>query len=285
MPDLPAVRGVEHRWVSARGVRFHVAEAGSGDPLVLVHGWPQHWYEWRHLVPRLWGRFRLICPDLRGFGWSDAPEHGYETDELAEDLLALLDALELERVRYLGHDWGCYVGFLVCLAAPERVERFLGAGSPHPWQDPRRVLPELWRFTYQLPLQAPGGWWMITRTGFVREFLRRGCHGPEAFSDDELEAFASVLREPARARATAALYRGILRGSPSILQGRYGKRRLTVPTLLVAGEKDLVCSPRLLDGWQEHADDMRVERIPECGHFIADERPELLADRALEFLA
>ena len=73
MTDFPQVEGVEHRFVEAGGLRVHVAEAGAGDPLLLVHGWPQHWYQWRGVIQRLAGERRLLAPDLRGFGWTDAP--------------------------------------------------------------------------------------------------------------------------------------------------------------------------------------------------------------------
>jgi pimeloyl-ACP methyl ester carboxylesterase len=102
--DLPAVEGVTHRWVQARGLTFHVAEAGGGeDPVLLLHGWPQSWYEWRSLMPALADRHRVVAMDLRGFGWSDAPRRGYEKENLADDVLAVLDELGIERV---GHDWG-----------------------------------------------------------------------------------------------------------------------------------------------------------------------------------
>jgi pimeloyl-ACP methyl ester carboxylesterase len=117
MPGLPHVDGVTHRWVEARGLRFHVAEAGAGDDAVLLlHGWPQHWYEWRHLMPDLADRHRVIAPDLRGFGWSDAPSSGYLKEEMGQDVLAILDALELERVKLVGHDWGGWIGFILCCA-------------------------------------------------------------------------------------------------------------------------------------------------------------------------
>jgi pimeloyl-ACP methyl ester carboxylesterase len=124
--EPPHVDGVTHRQVRTRGIDFHVAEAGSGDDVVLcLHGWPQHWYEWRHLMPALADRHRVLALDLRGFGWSDAPRDGYEKEEMATDVLAVLDALGIERVKLVGHDWGAWIGFLLCLRAPQRFERYL----------------------------------------------------------------------------------------------------------------------------------------------------------------
>ena len=138
---MPDVEGVDHRFVDVRGLRLHVAEAGDGDPLVMLHGWPQHWYEWRHVIPRLADRYRVLCPDLRGFGWSDAPGSGYEKERLASDVLELLDALGLDQVRLIGHDWGGWAGFLIALRAPERVSGYLALNIPHPFQraDPARA--------------------------------------------------------------------------------------------------------------------------------------------------
>ena len=135
---LPDLEGVSHEFVDVSGLRMHVAVAGpeDGEPLVLLHGWPQHWYAWRRLIGPLSERYRVYCPDLRGFGWTDAPPGSYEKAELAADVIALLDVLGLERVRLAGHDWGGFVGFLVCFAAPERVSHFAAAGINHPWVKP-----------------------------------------------------------------------------------------------------------------------------------------------------
>src|SRR5215212_4961379 len=111
---LPLVEGVTHRDVDTPRLRFHVAEAGpaDGDPVLMLHGWPQHWYMWRHQIPVLSERFRVIVPDMRGFGWSEAPPRGYDKRELAEDFISLMDELDLDRVCVMGHDWGGWCGFL-----------------------------------------------------------------------------------------------------------------------------------------------------------------------------
>lgn len=286
-PALPELPGVTHRFVDAGGLRVHVAEAGPADapPLVLVHGWPQHWWCWRHVVPLLSDRYRLVMPDLRGHGWTAAPRQGYAKEQLATDLLLLLDALGLERVGLVGHDWGGWTGFLTCLRAPERVSAFLALGIAHPWQAPsaRRAF-NAWRLAYQVPLSTP----VLTERALratpavVERVILAGSVRRSAFTPEDLRLFGEVLQQPARAHATVGLYRTfLLRESRQLLRGRYGEQRLTVPTRLVTGEGDPVAAGPFLEGWQEHADDMAAEVLPGVGHFVPEEAPREVADRVV----
>jgi pimeloyl-ACP methyl ester carboxylesterase len=289
MAGPPHVDGVRHRRVRARGLEFHLAEAGAGEDVVLcLHGWPQHWYEWRHLLPALADRHRVLALDLRGFGWSDAPPAGYEKENLADDVLAVLDALEIEKVKLVGHDWGGWIGFLLCLREPRRFERYLALNILHPWQSGvRGTMPYAWRFAYQLVVMAPAIGYQLHRRGrFVPRVLHAGSTVREVWDEATVRAFADNLAEPERARAAVQLYRVFqLRELLPVLRGRYAGQRLTVPTRLLFGVDDAVLRPELLAGYEDHADAMEVELIRGCGHFIADERPELVAERARDFFA
>lgn len=288
MRDLPQVAGVTHRQVRARGVEFHLAEAGAGEDVVLcLHGWPQHWYEWRHLMPALAESHRVLALDLRGFGWSEATREGYEKEELASDVLAVMDELGLQRVKIVGHDWGGWIGFLLCLGAPERFERFLALNILPPWVSARALLPHLWRFWYQWLILMPGVGYGLHRSGrFVPKVLVGGSIKREAWSERVLSFFSDNLAEPARARAAVQMYRVFnLREAWAVLRGRYAHQRLLVPTRLLFGTGDVVLRPEILAGYQRHAEAMEVELISDCGHFIVDERPQLVADRAHEFLS
>jgi pimeloyl-ACP methyl ester carboxylesterase len=288
LSEPPAVEGVSHRWVEARGIRFHVAEAGAGDDVVLcLHGWPQHWYEWRELMPALADRHRVLALDLRGFGWSDAPRDGYEKEELASDVLAVLDELGLERVKLAGHDWGGWIGFLLCLREPRRFERLLAFNIVPPWAPLRAIVSNAWRFWYQQVVLAPGLGYRLHRGGeFVRRVLVGGSTVKDVWDEPTLSAFADSYAEPARARAAVQMYRVFnWREALPIARGRYARARLTVPTLMVFGREDFVLRPEMLAGCERHAEDMRVELVEGAGHFIVDERPRLVAERAREFLA
>ena len=134
MTNYPHLDGVTHQDVDLPGgLRMHVAEAGQGDPVLLLHGFPQNWWEWRGVIPGLAQNHRVIVPDQRGTGWTDAPATGYERDQLLADVVALLDALEIDRVHLVGHDWGALIGFLLCFEHPERVRSFMSIAIPHPY--------------------------------------------------------------------------------------------------------------------------------------------------------
>lgn len=281
---MPRVDGVSHRDVEAGGLRFHVAEVGAGAPTLLLHGWPQHWFCWRKVAPLLAGERRVICPDLRGFGWSEAPTGAYDKQTLADDVLAILDALELERVDLIAHDWGGWVGFMLCLGHPERFAHYLALNIYPPWPDPPTPgaalgLTRLW---YQAAIATPGlGRALFTRTDFVRRVITAGAAHPDAWSPAELESFVAVLREPARANASVHLYRTfLLRELRPYLAGQHYGRRLSVPTLLLHGTRDPAVDYRRLGQWQTWADEMAVELREDSGHFIAEELPEVVAARA-----
>ena len=286
--ELPHVDGVEHRFIDVNGYRAHVAEAGSGEPVVLLHGWPQHWYAWRKVIGPLAERYRVICPDLRGFGWSEAPG-GSTPDNFAADTLAILDSLGIdEPVRLAGHDWGGWTGFLLCLRHPERFSRLLALNILHPMArvSLRAALP-LWRFWYQAVLGTPGlGRRFVTRQGFDNPVYRWIGVRPEAWTEEEMGIFLDQFEEPARVKASAELYRNsLLREVPRTLLPRYQRLRLPTRTLLLFGTDDKVMVPSSLGGYEKRADDMRVELVPGAGHHIVDERPELVTERALELFS
>jgi pimeloyl-ACP methyl ester carboxylesterase len=286
---FPNVPGVEHRFVDAGGLRVHVAEAGdpAGEPLVMLHGWPQHWYMWRSVIPLLAPHYRLIMPDLRGHGWTDAPPGPMEKEQLATDLLATMDALGIERTRLMGHDWGGWTSYLAGLRAPDRFEALVTLNIVPPWTAvarPRQLF-SMWRLAYQWVVGAPGlGPWVHRDGRLIARALK--AQDSEAFSDLEVAAFVAPWREPARAEAGSRLYRTfVARETPAIVRGRYKGADFSVRTLLIHGLSDIVQPPWMLEGLEAAAQDFRVERVPGVGHFIADARPRHVAERALAFFS
>jgi pimeloyl-ACP methyl ester carboxylesterase len=284
---LPQVEGVTHRDVHARGLRFHVAEAGPPDapPVVLLHGWPQHWFMWRDVIPGLASDHRVIAPDLRGLGWSDAPASGYRKQELADDVLALLSELGVERFDLIGHDWGAFAGFLMCLSAGgrDRVGHYVACSIPHLWPPAERPsvrrLLTLW---YQVALGTPGlGQGLMRHGRFTRQVLQVArSHG--RYTEDELAAFVDVLREPEHALATAQYYRTfLLHELQPLISGAMKQQTLTTPTRLLWGRRDQILQGAHASGDHEpYAPNMTIEWVEDTGHFLPEERPELVVERA-----
>jgi pimeloyl-ACP methyl ester carboxylesterase len=271
------IPAISHRRVPASGLHFHVAEAGSdGPPVLLLHGFPQHWYAWRHVVAELAADHHVYALDLRGAGQSDAPRRGYDTATLAGDVLAVLDALELPATHLVGHEWGGWLGFAVALRAPERVSSFVAVNAPHPWLLHRKLLPQLWRFWYTALFEYPllGAWVIRTRPGVLRWLLRRGR--PDLPAAD-LDVFADVAREPARAHAGQQLHwQVVVRDIPRRMLGYYRRRHLSVPTVLLAGSRDFALSPSSLTGAGRHAGDLQV-RVIDGGHYLPEEHADVVA--------
>jgi pimeloyl-ACP methyl ester carboxylesterase len=287
-PPMPKLEGARHRRVRAGEVELHLAELGpeDGRPLLMVHGWPQNWWCWHRVAPALAADgIRCLMPDLRGHGWSDAPEHGYEKEQLVDDLLGLLDALALDRVDYAGHDWGGVCGFMLAFRAPERLRSLLVLSVPHFWPsrhdrlNPRRIA----GFAYQLPLATVGG--RLVHNGLTKRVLN-AAGGRGNLPDEDLAVYESTMATTAGARATVGLYRTFLtRELLPIVRGRYARERLDMPARLVVGDRDIIIRGADLRGYERNAPGLEVERVPGARHFLPEERPELIADRARALLA
>jgi len=290
MRPLPELPGVSHSWVQAGEVLTHVAEAGSGEPVVCVHGWPQNWWEWRGLIPGLAERYRVICPDLRGFGWSEAPRSGYEKSQFAADVAALLDALGLRDVRLIGHDWGGVAGFMLCLERPDLVRQYLALNTAHPW--PRlegRRAPDLKRFWYQWVISAPlvGQAAVHALSKLPPDQSWRITGSSRAWDEQDTRVFLGQFAYRQRSWASVQTYRSfVTRELAELVRGRYRDKRLQMPVLWLHGTDDPVIRPFMLQGTEPYADvPVRIEHVDDVGHFIADEVPDLVLERALAFFA
>ena len=276
---IPQVPGVTHRFVAARGTRFHVAEAGTGDPVLLLHGIAQHWYAWLKVIPELAGEYRLFCLDLRGCGWSEGTRRGYGTGQQVQDVLAVMDALGLERVRLVGHDSGGWLGFALCLHAPERFSGFVALNITHPWPGQATLIRTAWRFWYTALWEYPGAGRLVLRRwpGFTRFLLRRWAGPPYRWDPDALEEFVRASRTRSGSQAIQqALWQFVLRDIPALALHRHSRRRLAVPTLIVGGQKDPVSRPAPSRRMTEQADDLEIAVVPGW-HLLAETAPRIVA--------
>jgi pimeloyl-ACP methyl ester carboxylesterase len=271
----PQLAGVVHQDVRIDGCRWHVATAGDPEapPIVLLHGWPQHWWCWRRVIPALAKEHRVYAPDLRGFGWSDAPPGPYDKEGLAADVVRLFDALEIEQTVLVGHDWGGFVAWLTALRAPQRIERLVALSIANPWRLPDLTLSRAALIAgYQLPMSTP----ILSGLAQPRmiPLILRGAVGDYTWRKDDVRLYADAARRGDHARAASALYRTFLtREALAIRRGRYDHARLTMPVTIAAGELDEVTGSFSFPGAREHVSDLLEYVIEGAGHFLPEEKP------------
>jgi pimeloyl-ACP methyl ester carboxylesterase len=290
MPDAisqpPDIAGVRRSHITARGVRFHVTEAGPADgrPVLALHGWPQHHYTYRHLLADPPPGLRIIAPDLPGYGWSGPAPHRWLKEEVASDVLALLDSLTSERVLLVGHDWGGYIGFLMALREPGRFSGYMPLNIVHPWQTPRALAPHVWRFLLYQPLVAALGMPLQQHTPFLHWLFRLAVADSTEFTPDVVRAYADRFRDPIPARAATDTYRTFfLREVPALRRGE--PRRATIPIRALFGTADGAIHRSLAAAETADATDYTVEYVPRCGHFLSEERHDLVRERLLTLAA
>jgi pimeloyl-ACP methyl ester carboxylesterase len=283
--------GIRSRTVVANGLRMHVTEAGSGAPVLMLHGFPQSSREWATVMTALSPRAHLIAPDLRGAGETEAPDSGYDSPTIMRDVVALLDGLGIDQVDLVAHDWGALVGFDLCLEHPDRIRRFVAIAVPAPYLRMSRglavgmmkAIPHLW---FQWAIATPGVGPRLLSGGRQRlaHWLLRGFE-VRSMADADVAAYVAALREPTRARAASKLYRGlILPAFMRILRGTYLGRVLHTPTLVLFGADDALLPQEALTISPADAPHTTVEFVPGGAHFLVDDNPDEVARRIEGFL-
>ena len=289
--EPPALPGVEHRWIATpAGIRIHVALAGPADgaPLMLVHGFPQHWWEWHALIgPLAADGYRVIVPDLRGAGWSDAPHGAYLKAEMGDDLAHVLDALGVGPVKVAAHDWGGPVAFCMLLAHPEKVSGFLGFNTLAPViQLDAGMLKHSWAFWYQFPILAPGIGPRILghRDGRYLRMLQGWVSPGYTWPEEDTQLYLGQLQDPAKAYAQSQWYRTFQLRELAAWRTRYTDARVSVPVRWVTGLDDPVVTPTLHRWYGDMLLDVEYEKVPGVGHWIVEQAPELALDRLRSFM-
>ncbi|MEU0154908.1 alpha/beta fold hydrolase [Micromonospora fulviviridis] len=269
-------------------VTINHVRGGSGPALVLLHGYPQCWRMWRHLLPVLAESFEVVAPDLRGFGDSDAPADGYDKKTVAADLHGLLTGLGLvEDIRLVGHDLGTMVAYAYAAAHPDRVSRLALTEAPIPDESLYAIPaltaagPAVWNFgffnlTNGLPEQLVTGrepLWVDRFTDSI--MVNKGSIGPE-----EAAEYARHLRHPAHLGASFAYFRAF--GQDVADNAAYRATKLPMPVLAVGARASL--GEQVAEQVRRYAATVTGEVVEECGHWLFEERPAELADLLLPFL-
>jgi pimeloyl-ACP methyl ester carboxylesterase len=282
--DDPEIR---HRSLDVGEVRLHIAEAGSGPLVILLHGFPEFWYAWRRILPALAAEgFHVVAPDMRGYGLSDKPSgiESYGARHLVADVAGLVRALGEERASVVGHDWGAGVTWSFAMAHPELLDRMVVINGPHPerllraLRTPRQLAKSWYMFVFQLP-------------GIPEQMLRRNEHellmrafreevrGPNAFSAEDLERYREAFAQPGALTAMINYYRAAVRPSLSVRM-----RRIDKPVLVLWGDEDRHLGRELAEPRPDLVPNARVKHVAGATHWLHHERPELVTAEVAAFL-
>jgi pimeloyl-ACP methyl ester carboxylesterase len=298
---------ITHGYANVNGIRLHYAESGSGDNLViLLHGFPEFWYSWRHQLIALAENYHVVAPDMRGYNLSDKPARveDYRIEVLVADVVGLIQHFGAQKAAIVAHDWGASVAWAVAQKYPERVSKLAVLQVPPAavWRanmSLRQFLRSWYMFFFQLP-RIPE--WAIGRNDFAaldktftETVARKGT-----FNGAEIELYKEALRQPGAVTAAVNYYRANVRrvmsqrkasgthgrdGEAASAQGTAGDGRIRVPTLFIFGEQDFAILPSTVRGVAAHIDAPYSElRIADSGHWVQNEAAEEVNAALIEFL-
>lgn len=282
---------INHRFLPANGLTFHIAESGQGELVLLLHGFPEFWYSWAKVIPLLAPHAHVVAPDMRGYGQTGKPgrvqDYHYKT--LAADVAGLIHVLGYERATVVGHDWGGAVAWEFVRLYPHMVHRLIAINCP-PFAVLNKSIFTNWQqfkkswyvFFFQLPFLPE--WRMHReRKSFFWRALRGWAVRKEAFTKTDIEAYEKTYSRRSDFTGPVHYYRAAARAAFD--RGFRRVAQFQSDTLIIWGEEDRALGNWLIDGLEPHfTGRFVIRRIPNCSHWVQHEQPELVANYILEFL-
>ena len=279
---------ITHHTLTANGIRQHYLDAGQGAPVVLLHGFPETNFAWRFQIPVLAEHYRVIAPDLRGYGETDKPAGGYDKRNMARDLRELLRALGIEKIALVGHDRGARVATRFAKDYPEMVDRLVVMDNV-----PTRIVARefnaqvarsYWFFIFNQVPDLPEALISGREDLWLRHLFSDWCYNPLAIDGEAFRTYVEAYRRPGALRGAMSDYRA---NAEDVAQDKVDADiKIACPTLSLWGA-DFHAVGKMFDMaaiWAEMASDLRTLPIPECGHLPQEEQPEQVNAALLDFL-
>jgi len=270
----------DHHTAFVNGQRIHYVRAGQGDPIVLLHGWPQTWYMWRKIIPELSKKYTVIAPDLRGFGQSSQPRDGYDKLTVTQDIYELVQSLGFEKIFLVGHDLGGPVAYAYANLHPDDVRGLVILDVAITIDEQEQA--KYYKTLFHMSFNARPDIAITLVTGREREYLThfyRDCYNPGAFSLQDIDEYIAAFSAPGAMRASMAHY-GALPTSFRQMQ-ELAKTKLEMPVLALGGE--ISFGDGVKKSLEQVAIDVRGGTIAGSAHWIAEEQPEALLEKLFAF--
>ena len=260
-------------------VAYHYVEAGAGPVVVLLHGWPQTWYAWRHVIDTLAPRFRVIAPDLRGLGDSSRPPTGYDKATIAKDVVRLLDRLGVTTFDLAGHDWGGVVSYSLARDEPQRVRKFavLDVTVPGDGADGFSQGGKRWHHAFHRVQELPEALTAGREELYLRWFYNEWPVVRDAFDDGTVGEYLRTYTMPTAMHCGFEYYRALPADIEYNAQRLRAEGKLAMPALGLGGDGPWARGRDVGDSLRRVASDVRDEVVPNCGHFIPEEQPAYVA--------
>lgn len=280
---------VDLRNVRTTSGELHVAIAGTGSPVVFIHGWPQTSFCWRKLFPILSPKYKCIALDLRGFGDSFKPEGPFDKRTCADDVVGVMEALEIKQATIVGHDIGARVAIRLALDHPEKVERLAILSGRYPplgdvrWTEPRQGQ-ERWYFAFHQIPDLPEILISGNVRAYLEHFLRHWSYNRDLFTNAEIEEYVRAYRQDGAVKGSINHYRAAMNEDPLQWKRDVG-RKIDIPTLVMWGENDPVSPIEYSDGYHRVFTRMKFSPVAQCGHFIHEEKPQETANEIDAFIS
>jgi pimeloyl-ACP methyl ester carboxylesterase len=273
-----------HHMTTVNGIQMHYVIGGHGDPVVLLHGWPETWYEWRHVMPSLAKNYTVIAPDLRGLGDSSKPVTGYDGRTVAEDIHQLVGKLGFKTIFLVGHDIGTFIVYSYAAAHPSEVKALAVMEAPIPGFYPP-VRPVLWWVPFHQTPDVPEALVQGKEMLYLSWFYHNLANNPAAITQEDINEYVSHYSAPGGMRAGFEYYRAI--PQDAIQNMNYSKTKLTMPVLGLGGGYTPafggnVTMPSVVYGMKILAQNVTGIVVPNSGHWIPEEQPEFLTDQLLK---
>ncbi len=266
------------------GVTLHYVTVGSGEPVVLLHGWPQSWFEWRFVMPLMSSNYQLIAPDLRGLGDSSRPLSGYEKKTVASDIYQLLrDHLGIEKFHLVGHDIGGPVAYRIAMDQPQAVNRlvFVDVLIRNDLQKDNSV-PARWHHGFNRLVDLPEALTEGREEIFLNWFYRAGGARPDAISPEARTEYVRTYSQPGGMRAAFNHYRVMAQDQRDNIQS-FGNAKLTMPVLTLAGGAHSGRKDLMQQSLTRISDNVRSIVVEGAGHWIPEEQPQAVAEHLMAF--
>jgi len=274
----------EHCMVKAGDVNIHAVIGGKGSPLVLLHGFPQTWWEWRKMMPILAEHHTVVAIDMRGAGQSDCPQGGYDKAQLAADAHAVMAALGYPKYAVCGHDIGGMVGLAQAALFRDAVTHFAILDVPVPgWSRWLEIFsdPRVWHFAFHMKANLPERLLYNREYDYVSTFIFDRAYDHGAHDVADVKVFADAFAQPGRTRGGLEWYRAFPKDHADALEWK--KDPLPMPVLALGG--DLRWGPEIVGMMKEFASNVTGGGIAKCNHWLPEERPLETSEALLAFLA